>query len=252
MLKNRLVISKNSRLQTDSIDIWAADVDRSGIEIQHYAGLLSDEESARSAKFRATRHRKCYIVRHGILRELLSAYLSCRPSELKIFTDSKGKPYVVDSVLETPLQFSMSHSAGLAVFAFSRSAAIGVDIERIFGFPELREIASQHFTPAEIKEVDCCPESNRVEVFFKLWARKEAVLKANGEGLALPLRCVDVSTQITDVGTWSVLVEGDITGREYQLTDVIVAPGFATAVAVCSNGKNFTVAYRRYNSVEWA
>jgi 4'-phosphopantetheinyl transferase len=145
------------------------------------------------------------------------------------------------------LQFSMSHSAGRAVFAFGRSGGVGVDIERVSGFQEVREFAAMNFTPAEIQEVECCPESMRLEVFFKLWARKEAVLKASGDGLAIPLNCVDVSTLGSYEVPWSVRrIKGDASGREFRLTDVMVAPDFAAALATVNIGCDLSVSYRHY------
>jgi 4'-phosphopantetheinyl transferase len=169
------------------------------------------------------------------------------PHEVEICSGSTGKPYVVDRAHETALQFSMSHSAGRAVFAFGRSGGVGVDIERVSGFPEVREFAAVNFTPAEIQEVECCPESMRLEAFFKLWARKEAVLKASGDGLAIPLNCVDVSSLTGGDETWSVRrIKGDASGREFRLTDVMVAPGFVAALAAANSGHDLAVTCRRY------
>ena len=229
------------------VDIWAADVDCTEAETNGYAGFLSAAETARSARFRFARDRNRYAARHGILRLLLSVYTCCHPAEVEIRVDLNGKPYVVDRVHETALQFSMSHSAGRAVFAFGRSGEIGVDIERISGFQEVQEFVGMNFTPAEIKEVECCPESMRLEAFFRVWVRKEAVLKASGDGLAIPLNCVEVSGLTGGDETWSVRrIKGDALGREFRLTDVMVAPGFAAALAAVNSGCDLSVSYRHY------
>jgi 4'-phosphopantetheinyl transferase len=234
-------------MKTGWIDIWAADVDCTNDEIHECAGFLSAIETARSTRFRFAREQNRYAARHGILRVLLSAYMKCAPYEVEICSGSNGKPYVVDRAHETALQFSMSHSAGRAVFAFGRSGGVGVDIERVSGFPEVREFAAVNFTPAEIQEVDCCPESMRLQAFFKLWARKEAVLKASGDGLAIPLNCVDVSSLTGGDETWSVRrIKGDASGREFRLMDVMVAPGFVAALAAANSGHDLAVTCRRY------
>jgi 4'-phosphopantetheinyl transferase len=234
-------------MQPGRVDIWAAGVDCTEAEIQHYAGFLSAAETARSARFRFARDRNRYVTRHGILRVLLSAYMKRAPHEVEICSGSTGKPYVVDRAHETALQFSMSHSAGRAVFAFGRSGGVGVDIERVSGFPEVREFAAVNFTPAEIQEVECCPESMRLEAFFKLWTRKEAVLKASGDGLSVPLSCVEVSSLTGGDATWSVRrIKGDASGREFRLADVMVAPGFAAALAAVNSGCDLSVTYRHF------
>jgi 4'-phosphopantetheinyl transferase len=214
-------------------------------KVRQFASLLSGEESARSEKFSVIPYRNCYIVRHGILRLLLSAYMNCAAREVEIRSDFRGKPYIVDSADEGALQFSMSHSAGWTVFAFGRSGGIGVDIEQISAFPELREVAYSNFTPSEIKELDSALGKNRIETFFKIWTRKEAVLKAGGEGLLLPLTSVDVSSQSSDVRTWTTQIKGDLSGCKYRLEDVKVAFGFAAAVAVANFMGEFTLNCRR-------
>jgi 4'-phosphopantetheinyl transferase len=246
-LKHRTPRAEHGCREPGGIDIWTAGVDCTEAELQQYASLLSAAETARSARFRFARDRNRYTARHGILRVLLSAYTGCHPAEVEIRVDVNGKPYVVGQGHDADLQFSLSHSAGLAIFAFGRSGRIGVDIERISGFPEVREFAAMNFTPAELQELDGCPESTRLQVFFKVWTRKEAVLKASGDGLAIPLNRVDVSTLGSNAVTWSVRrIKGDASWSEFRLTDATVAPGFAAALATVSNGCDLSMTYRHY------
>lgn len=250
-LPHRTPIVENSCLEPGWVDLWVAGVDCTEAETNGYVRFLSSAEKARSARFRFARERNRYEARHGILRVLLSAYMKCAPQEVEICSRSNGKPYAVDRSHQTALQFSMSHSAGRAVFAFIRSDEIGVDIERVSSFPEVREFAAVNFTPAEIQEVECCSESMRLEVFFKLWVRKEAVLKAGGDGLTIPLNCVDVSTLGSNEMPWSLRrIEGDASGREFRLTDVMVAPGFAAALATVNNGCDLSLSYHHYDSLK--
>jgi 4'-phosphopantetheinyl transferase len=246
-LNHRMPSAENSCLKPGTIDIWIAGVDCTEAETNGYAGFLSAAETARSARFRFARDRNRYTARHGILRVLLSAYTCCHPAEVEIRVDLNGKPYVVGQGHDADLRFSLSHSAGLAAFAFGRSGEIGVDIERVSNFPAMQEFAAMNFAPAEIQELDGCPESTRLQVFFKLWTRKEAVLKASGDGLAIPLNRVDVSTLGRNEVAWSVRrIEGDASGRDFRLTDVTVAPGVAAALAAASNGHSLAVTYRHY------
>jgi len=239
-------IWKTICLGQEEIDIWTADMDCTEADVQHLAGHLSAGETMRAARFRALRDRNCYVVRRGILREIIAGYMGCGPREVEIQSDSKGKPHVTDEEHEAALQFSISQSEGLAVFAFGRCASIGVDIEKIVDFPEMREVASLNFISAEIKEIDSAHERDRVKTFFKLWTRKEAVLKAKGDGLLLPLSCVDVSTPNEEASIWETRIKGDSLGSQYRLMDVMAAPGFAAAVAAVCNGHSFEVVSRNY------
>jgi 4'-phosphopantetheinyl transferase len=176
---------------------------------------------------------------------LLSTCLCCEPRDVEIRIDSKGKPYAADQPHEPAVQFNLSHSAGMAVFAFGRCAGIGVDIERIKDFESMREVAALSFTSAELNELDNAPAADRAGTFFKLWARKEAVLKACGEGLLLPATCVDVSSPVNGERTWVTRIREASPEAEYRLTDVMAAPGFAAAVAVAGSHK-LALTHRRY------
>lgn len=234
-------ISDNCERANVGIDIWMVQVDRPEVEVRQYAAMLSDDETARSSRFHAARDRNRYIVRHGILRLLLSAYMCCEPPDVEIRIDSKGKPYVTDQPYEPPMQFNISHSAGLAVLAFGRCAGIGVDIERINDFESMRDVAALSFTSTELYELDNAPEADRMGAFYKLWARKEAVLKACGEGLLLPAACVDVSSPVDGQRTWITRIREASPESEYRLADVAAAPGYAAAVAVAgSHGVTLT------------
>lgn len=238
-------ISDNGERANVGIDIWMVQVDRPEVEVWQYAAMLSDDETARSSRFHAARDRNRYIVRHGILRLLLSAYMGCEPPDIEIRIDSNGKPYVMDQPHELAIQFNISHSAGLAMLAFGRCAGIGVDIERINDFESMRDVAALSFTSTELNELDNTPETDRIEAFFKLWARKEAVLKACGEGLLLPATCVDVSSPFGDERTWITRIREARPEGEYRLTDVAAAPGFAAALAVAGS-HGVTLTHRRY------
>src|SRR5512139_4046174 len=98
------------------IDLWAAEVDCTDYEIRQYERLLSSAEIKRSGRFRFVRDRNRFVARRGILRVILSAYMNCEPLEVEIRSGFNGKPYVGGQEEKSDLQFSTSHSAGLAVF----------------------------------------------------------------------------------------------------------------------------------------
>jgi len=232
------------------IDIWVADVDGLEAGVEKYERFLSTSETARSDRFHFTRDRNRYVARHGILRLLLSAYMRCKPEQVEFYSDPNGKPHVVNRRPETDLQFSMSHSSGLVVFAMGQSIRVGVDIQKIGGFPELKGLVRRNYAPAEIQEIDNSPPNARLEVFFRLWARKEAVLKASGNGLSLDLRSVDVSTDAAVGGTWNIgRIEGHCPDWEFQWMDLNIANGFAAAVAAAGN-RETALRYLRYRAFE--
>lgn len=237
---------KSAHIESRRVDLWVADVDDGADRVRIYAGLLSPEEVTRSGRFRDRVNRNRFVVRHGILRCLLSGYLHCDPRKVEIHYGSKGKPYLAEKIDGNSLQFSMSHSGRLALFAVGRFAAVGVDIEEICEFPEMREIAGKNFCTAEIGAIERSPESGRCQLFYNLWVRKEAVLKASGYGLSLPLDLIDVSTQRGGSAAWSVRIRQGVPEGEFCLTDLNVAPGFAAALAVATSTNELTIVYRPY------
>ena len=229
-------------LEAGGIAVWVDTIDLEEDEVRSFAGLLSKAELTRAARYRFERDRRRYKVRHGILRQLLARYLNCAAPKIEIRSDEKGKPHAVDRTQAESLQFSLSHSAGMAVFAFTRATGIGIDIERISGFPEMQAFAEMNFTPVEIRELDDGAEGMRLETFFKLWARKEAVLKASGDGLAVPLNRVDVSSPSGFARPWvAAKIEGECPAREFRFKDLPVVPGFAVALATLACGPPPTV-----------
>jgi len=212
------------------IHIWFACVDCSPKEIRKFETLISTEEKARSQRFRSAQDRERYIVQHGMLRSLLCGYVGCGPRQVDIRTSVNGKPYLAGPDRDV-IHFSASQSDAFAAFAFSRIGRIGVDIEKMRDIPDMIEIVERHFTPREKHAIFCGQENLRSGLFYKLWTRKEAVLKAQGEGLLRPLDCVDVTTSRDAKGPLKVQVAGGLIAEDFWVMDVNGPEGFATAVA---------------------
>jgi 4'-phosphopantetheinyl transferase len=213
-----------------SIHVWYACVDCSFMKIREFGTLLSTEETARAQRFRSAHDCDRYIVQHGVLRSLLSGYVGCAPRIVDIRTSANGKPYMAGRD-QAAIHFNASQSEAFAAFAFSRTGSIGVDIEKMREIPDMLEIVERHFTPREKHAIFSRPESLRSGLFYKLWTRKEAVLKAQGEGLLRPLDCVDVTTSGDANGPWKVQVAGELVVEDFWVMDVNGPEGFATAVA---------------------
>jgi 4'-phosphopantetheinyl transferase len=170
-------------------------------------------------------------VQHGVLRSLLAGYLSCGFDQVDIRSSAHGKPYLAGKDSEGSLQFSLSHSGAYAALAFGRCNSIGVDIEEIREIPELEGIVDQHFTPREKAEMLACQIDWKLKTFYRLWTRKEAVLKAQGEGLLRELDNVDVATG-KESGIWKACIKQGSVVEEYSFTDIDGPQGYEAAVAV--------------------
>ncbi len=224
--------------------MWYALIDRTQAEIGKFERSLSPEETDRARRFRKVSDRERYLVRQGILRGLLSQYLNSDPSHVEIHRDVKGKPYLPAWMNPDNLQFSESDSDNMAAFAFCRSSRLGVDIEKIREFPDMLEVVEQHFTQREKHEILSCPQDQRLMLFYRFWTRKEAVLKAQGEGLLKPLDSVDVAG-CQGPGPWKVGVPGEAGVEDYSVSDVDGPAPFAAAVAVAGPVVEISVQHYR-------
>jgi 4'-phosphopantetheinyl transferase len=129
------------------------------------------------------------------------------------------------------LQFSISHSDGIAVFALGLQDSIGVDIERIRALPEMMGIIERHFTVREKEAMLACPDDGQLDLFYRFWTRKEALLKALGEGLMKPLDSVEVIAHGDPSKPWQVLASGSSSGELFWMADLDAPAGFAGCVA---------------------
>lgn len=141
--------------------------------------LLNETEQARAKRFVRDRDRCRYVWARGNLRRILADYVGDNPQSLAFDYGDRGKPYLV----ETSVQFNLSHSGDWVVYGVTCDRAIGVDIEEIQPPKDWLALAERFFCPAEVAQLRSLPIAQQTVAFFKLWTRKEACLKATGEGL---------------------------------------------------------------------
>jgi len=154
------------------------------------APILSAEESARAARFIFERDRARFIVAHAALRQILARHTSHNPTALIFGVEEKGKPYLAE---HRQVRFNLSHSGTFAMVAVALDREVGVDIEHIKSERSTHAIADRFFAPTEVQDLNATPEHLRVAAFFKCWSRKEAYIKARGEGLGIALDSFAVS-----------------------------------------------------------
>lgn len=144
-------------------------------------------EQKRADAFHFSSDRNAYISAHALLRHKLAHATGLKAADLRFAHDAFGKPSLVNSA--APISFNLSHSRGMVAVAMVRGLEVGVDVEasgRVVSND--LAIAEQNFTPREISALKQCSDApSRREFFCWLWTRKEAILKATGKGLSMPL-----------------------------------------------------------------
>ncbi len=208
------------------IDLGAVSSDRA----THLYGLLATGERERAARFRFERDRLCYVITRGTLREVLAAALENQSAEaLRFRYSDHGKPTLEQA---GGLVFNVSHAGGYALIAVGYCTSIGVDLEAVDPTITVENLVERFFAVPEREAVCAMPENQRHEAFFRTWTRKEAFIKAQGEGLGLPLDRFAVSVDFADpvVLEWVDWKAERIT--DWWLRSFTVAEGLPAAVAV--------------------
>jgi 4'-phosphopantetheinyl transferase len=160
---------------------------------------------------------------------LLGAYLDQSPQSVRFQVTEYGKP-LLDPDLH--FQFNVSHTEGLALLAFAEKRRIGIDVEKIRSQPDALKLARRFFSERERQQLENIAEQEMPAAFFRCWSRKEAYIKARGEGLSLPLHDFDVAVEIAP--TQILLATRPDAGevRHWLMSDVPAPPGYTAAVAV--------------------
>ncbi|MFQ3632504.1 4'-phosphopantetheinyl transferase family protein [Roseiflexus sp.] len=200
------------------VHVWIIRLDRQVAVVRLLWGMLSDDERARALRFRCPRDQDRFIVAHAALRSILSGYLSVMPSRVRIRTLAYGKP-AIDG--DTAIRFNLSHSGDLALCAIAGGREIGVDVEQIRPDLDWDRLARCFFSADEVAALEALEPKHRLEGFLRCWTRKEAYLKARGEGLALSL---DSFTVLPDP-------EPSI-AKHWQIVDLKLMPAYVAALAV--------------------
>ena len=207
-----------------NITLWFGSIDRYAGKMNAYLSLISDEEISRSKSFKFPRDRISFIIRHGLLRQKLSELCQLDLRNIDIRTDPNGKPYLANQAGPSGVCFNISHSGDAFAFAFSWIGSIGIDIEIIKPIPDMQAIMDRHFTSAEKESILAIPSEQQTREFFKYWTRKEAVLKASGDGLSLPLEKVDTTVNPVTLGASEIKAEKDAGAKQYWVSDIIECP----------------------------
>jgi 4'-phosphopantetheinyl transferase len=220
--------AKFPQLASDAAHVWIVHAKQLPSDSDKIKGFLSFDEREKAGRFVFERDRQRYIIRRALLRMILGRYLALRPAEILFRYNLYGKPMLDNK----DLFFNLSSSFDCTIYAVANGRQVGVDIEKVRAFSEMKSVARRSFSPAEFKFFCSREKAAKQKLFFKYWTRKEALIKAIGSGLSIPLDTFDVSS---DAGKPVRPVEIELNkGNQshWIIFDLDHRPGFASAVAV--------------------
>ncbi|MFN2384285.1 MAG: 4'-phosphopantetheinyl transferase superfamily protein, partial [Gemmatimonadota bacterium] len=166
------------------------------------------------------------------LRRILARYLDRPPGSLRIDTAPGGKPHLADSTEPSPVRFNLAHTASLALIAITRHREVGVDVERLRRDVPYDALAARYFAADEIAALRAFEPLDRPAAFFGCWTRKEAFLKARGDGLRVPLAGVTVALAPGPGPVALSIADDPSEAARWSVVSVDAGAGYAAAVAV--------------------
>lgn len=208
--------------------------------LERMTALLSPEERAVAAGLESPERRRSYVAAHALLRSILGKVAGVPPNEIVFRYGRRGKPELASPVTHN-LQFNMSHSRDVVLVAVTHGRRVGVDIEHIDEPGDVRRITARFLSPRDREAIEQLPAERQRDAFLRCWTRKEAYMKARGDGISRPLDDFEVVETAGDTQQPRLLkVSGDPNeaGR-WELADVPAPRGFMAAIAV--EGQGFEV-----------
>jgi len=172
---------------------WCARLDKLAGDLPSFARPLSESERKRADRFQIRPRSQPVHRPPRMLRMILGRYLNIEPSRVALSYESRGKPLLSGSAVMPPFHFNLSHSNGLALIAGTRKAALGVDVELVRFVPKRTRSPRNSFPRAKAPRSTPFLQSRKWRRFSIVWTRKEAYLKATGEGIADALPRIEVS-----------------------------------------------------------
>ena len=231
-------------LRAPDVHIWHALLEQPGETVQALRAVLSEDELKRAERFHFDLHRWHFVAGRAILRHLLSLYTGIEPGQLQLEYTRNGKPYLPGMEDESGIRFNLSHSGGMAVYAFTRGREVGIDIEHQRPIDDINRIAERNFSAMEYSTLGTLPDVEKLEAFYLCWTRKEAFIKAIGEGISFPLQQFDV-TLIPGEPARLLAVDGSQEkAKRWSMHNLTIAEGYAAALIV--EGRDCTLTKHKW------
>ena len=211
-------------LTPDAVHVWRARLDLDEESMDAMEALLATEERARAARFRFRRDRRRYVAACGQLRSTLSGYLGCTPEAITFQYGAHGKPEV------SALEFNVSHTGDIALYAVALKRRVGIDVEAVRALADADRIVDRFFSAREVEAYRALPAEERADAFVTCWTRKEAFIKALGEGLSHPLDAFDVTVRSDEPATLLAARRDPAAADRWHMQALPVGAGYAATV----------------------
>jgi 4'-phosphopantetheinyl transferase len=222
-------------LAPTAVHVWRTSLRLSPQVLSRLEDTLSSDEMARAERFRFSEHRDAFTASRGILRDILSRYVSSSPAAIVFRYGRYGKPALAAPLDRSGIRFNMSNSGGLAIYAFTLESEVGIDVEELRPIPDRAAIAERFFSAKENETLRVLPLELADRAFFQCWTCKEAYIKGTGEGLTLPLDSFDVTFGPAEAPRLLRTRADAEEAKRWRLRGLEPARGYLAALAVHSS-----------------
>lgn len=219
-------------LEAGDVHIWRVSLEAASLQAPKFWGLLASDEIKRAQTFHFSRDRDRFVTVRGILKMLLGTYLGTSPREIEFHYGPRGKPALSPQRAGAAPSFNVSHSHDMALLAFTLDLSVGIDVERIRPEVAREQIAERFFSAQETAALCVLPESLQPAAFFNCWTRKEAFIKATGDGLSMPLDQFSMSLVPGEPARLLEVKDGHPELSHWLIRELDVGSGYAAALAV--------------------
>lgn len=228
------LVNRLPPLEGHEVHLWQVDLAGAAAQANRYFSLLTANEQAEADRRSTGQVRDHFTIGRACVRVLLGNALGMDPREVILAKGAHGKPEIL-AMEGSTLSFNLAHSKNTLLIAIRRKGSIGVDVEYLDRATDIMEVANANFTENESKALAAADPETRLRTFYRYWTRKEAIGKADGRGLLLPLASFDVSFEPINSRPVSVSESPSEEGKRYFVTDLDLGDGAAGALALESH-----------------
>jgi 4'-phosphopantetheinyl transferase len=223
---------RNCSVAEDEVHVWRARVDGPPHVLQTLRAVLSPDEHEKADRFHFDIDRRRFGTGRGTLRMLLAQCLGTTPAMLQFATSAFGKPHLAGDFAGAPLQFNVSHSGDIVLIVLALRRALGIDVEHMRPDIEAVGIAERFFSATERRALATLDPTQQRDAFYACWTRKEAYIKATGDGLSLPLDQFDVTLLPGEPAQLVATRPDPAEAGRWTLMGLDVGDGYKAALAV--------------------
>jgi 4'-phosphopantetheinyl transferase len=217
-------------LGQDEVHVRIASLDCPQSDTKYFDNILAEDEINRANRFNFKKDRERFVAGRGLLRMILSSYVGMPAHEIIFIYGCHGKPGLRRQDGRPAIEFNLAHSAGTAIYAITRDRPVGIDIELVNHEFPIESVAERFFSKVEVAAFRSLPRDMQRIAFFKCWTRKEAFIKALGDGLSCPLSDFDVSLMPGQPAELLHIRGASEEASRWYMEDIESVAGYAAAI----------------------